>query len=84
MQQPSELQGFCLQYLGKLMGKPASDLNPDADFASLGLDSATAVALIFELEEKLQIDLAPSLMFEYPSVSRLVAHLSGLIGKKAS
>jgi phthiocerol/phenolphthiocerol synthesis type-I polyketide synthase C len=76
-----EIQRFCIEYLAKVTGKPHAVLNPEADFASLGLDSATAVSLVFELEERLAIDLAPSLMFEHPSIARLAGHLETRVTK---
>lgn len=77
----AEIQAYCIDYLATVTNQPTRVADPEADFASLGLDSATAAALIFELEERVGIDLAPSLMFEYPSTAKLSKHLYELIQK---
>ena len=41
-----------------------------------GLDSATAVALIMDLEQWLDMELTPDLLFEYPTLASLSGYLA--------
>ncbi len=59
---------------GKLELAP-EDLNPDMNFLELGADSMMAIGLIRELEEVLDIELYPTLLFEYPTINELTAYL---------
>ena len=48
-----------------------------APFASFGLDSAAAVGLVGELSEFLGRRLSATLVWDYPNISALAAHLVG-------
>jgi acyl carrier protein len=50
---------------------PSIVIGPEANFAELGLDSATSAYFIVELEEWLDTELRPELVFEYPTISAL-------------
>jgi acyl transferase domain-containing protein/NADPH:quinone reductase-like Zn-dependent oxidoreductase/acyl carrier protein len=53
----------------------ADDVDPDARFSELGLDSLVAVELKNGLEAAFQMPLAASLVFDYPSMPLLVEFL---------
>jgi acyl carrier protein len=72
----ASIQQFCADYVGRLLGTPAERIDPNVDLDSLGLDSATAVALIMSLEEWLGLELMPELLFEYPTIAALSNHLA--------
>ncbi|MEO1506831.1 MAG: beta-ketoacyl synthase N-terminal-like domain-containing protein [Cyanobacteria bacterium J06633_23] len=59
----------------RLKVKPA-DINIHDPFSSYGLDSATAVSLSGELEEWLECRLAPTLIYDYPSIDKLSQYLA--------
>jgi acyl carrier protein len=50
-------------------------------FSALGLDSVAAVALSGDLEERFGLELDPTVMFEYPTLTALLDYLQaeGLI-----
>lgn len=75
---PSEaaIREWCLAYLSRTLDAPADSLDPQAEFARLGLDSAHSVYFIVELEEWLGVELSPELLFEQPSVAALARHLA--------
>ena len=55
----------------------AETIDPRAPFSSYGLTSRSGVELVGELEQWLnRDDLSPTLLWEYPSVDALSAHLS--------
>jgi acyl transferase domain-containing protein/acyl-CoA synthetase (AMP-forming)/AMP-acid ligase II/acyl carrier protein len=57
----------------------ADELDPDMNFLELGADSMIAMALIRDIEEALEIELYPTLLFEYPSITDLCGYLHTLI-----
>jgi acyl carrier protein len=63
--------------LARLAGLPEGQLpSPDAGFFDLGLDSVTVVSLGAILERELGLRPEPTLMFEYPTLSKLAVHLA--------
>lgn len=48
----------------------------DTSFSRLGLDSAGHVQLTTVIEDYMQVEIAPTLAFDYPTVNALVNHLT--------
>ena len=76
---PSEaaIRNRCVEYLALTLGLSNDEIEPDVNFARLGLDSANSVYLIVELEEWLELELTPDLLFEHPTISDLARYLAG-------
>ena len=72
----SDIRDWCIAYLTKTVDNPAIAIGPEARFAELGLDSATSAYFIVELEEWLGTELAPELVFEYPTIAELAHHIA--------
>ena len=72
----SEIRDRCTDYLAKLLNRPAKLIDPHAKFARLGVDSATSVFLLMELEEWLAIELPTEIIFEYPTIAQLAQHVA--------
>jgi acyl carrier protein len=70
------IQDWCVNYIARIANMPVGQVDPSVEIDHFGLDSAMAVALIMELEEWLDIELAPELLFEYPTVAGLSVHLA--------
>ncbi|GAA5060456.1 acyl carrier protein [Nocardia callitridis] len=66
---------WCQQYLGTLLEVAASTIDPAADFDRLGVDSAVAVALLMEVEERYGVDLAPEDLFDNPNLDAVADYL---------
>ena len=75
---PSEpaIREWCLDYLARTLDLPRGQVAPDVEFAQLGLDSASAIHFLVELEEWLGLELTQELIFEYPTVADLARHLA--------
>ncbi|MFH8466958.1 amino acid adenylation domain-containing protein [Streptomyces sp. NPDC017991] len=63
------------ELLAQSLGVPASTVDDDAPFLSLGLDSLGAVDLVKRLERRSGRSLPATLFFEYRTVRELSAHL---------
>ncbi|WP_280351415.1 acyl carrier protein [Nocardia abscessus] len=66
---------WCTVYLGNLLEIPADAVDPAADFDRLGVDSALAVALLIEVEERYGVDLAPEDLFDNPNINAVAGYL---------
>ncbi|WP_131767716.1 acyl carrier protein [Candidatus Protofrankia californiensis] len=66
---------WCQEYVANLLEMPVEAVDPDADFDRLGIDSALAVSLLIEVEERYSVDLAPEALFENPSINAVAAYL---------
>ena len=63
------------ELLAQSLGVPASSVDDDTPFLSLGLDSLGAVDLVKRLERRIGRTLPTTLFFEYRTVRELAAHL---------
>ncbi len=69
------IASWCQEYVANLLEIPVEAVDPDADFDRLGVDSALAVSLLIEVEERYGVDLAPEALFENPSINAVAAYL---------
>lgn len=72
----AEIRDWCVEYLARTLDLPDHAVDPDVNFARLGLDSANSVYLIVELEDWLGLELTPDLVFEHPTISELSRYLA--------
>lgn len=66
---------WCQEYLAKLLEIAPESVDPAADFDRLGIDSALAVALLIEVEDRYGVDLSPEDLFENPTLDAVAAYL---------
>ena len=72
----SAIRDWCVAYLAKSLNRAAGQINPDARFARLGVDSAASVFLIVDLEEWLNIRLPAETLVQHPTINSLARHLA--------
>ncbi|MDA3648372.1 acyl carrier protein [Saccharopolyspora indica] len=66
---------WCQHYVAQLLDVPPAEIDPEADFDRLGLDSALAVSLLIEIEHEYGIDLPPEELFDNPTINAVAAYL---------
>lgn len=66
---------WCREYIADLLGTTAEALDPKADFDKLGVDSALAVSLLMEVEDRYDIELPPEALFENPTLDAVADYL---------
>jgi acyl carrier protein len=71
-----EICEWCTSYLAKQLELPVSQIDPQAEFARLGIDSATSVFFVIDLEEWLGLELPSNIAFEYSSIAELAGYLA--------
>ena len=72
----SEIQTWLVSYLAKLLENEPDEIDVTIPFDRYGLDSATAVGMTGDLEEWLEYELDPTLIYDYPTIEALAGHLS--------
>ena len=71
-----QISSFIVAWLEEQLGQ---QVNPEAEFAALGLDSLDAVRLTDALAGRLGVDELPvGVMLEHPSIPALSGHLATL------
>jgi acyl carrier protein len=83
MKDAATITDWCVSYVSRILNIPAASVDPGTPLERFGLDSATAVALIMDLEQWLDIELKPELLFEYPTLASLSTHLASLLAVEA-
>ena len=75
---------WCQEYIAGLLGTAPEAIDPDTDFDNLGVDSALAVSLLVEVEERYDVDLPPEALFENPTLRAIAAHLHAQISARVA
>jgi acyl carrier protein len=72
-----QISAFCVDRLANLLRIPKEVVDTKTKFSRLGLDSATTVYLLMDLEEKLDLELSPETLYDHPTVDNLSNYLAG-------
>ncbi|WP_293058839.1 MULTISPECIES: acyl carrier protein [unclassified Moorena] len=70
------IQAWLVSYLAEMLEIEPDEVDITLDFNDYGLDSSAAVGITGDLEEWLKQELAPTLLYDYPSVESLAQHLA--------
>ncbi len=62
--------------ISSITGRRANEIRLDQPFLEMGIESLQAVQIIASISNKIGRELEPTLLFDYPTVSRLAAYLS--------
>src|ERR1700712_4549859 len=71
--QETELVEWLCEAVGEVLERPADEVDPEVPLTELGLSSRDGVGLVGELEDHLDRDIDPTIVFETPTIS-LLAH----------
>ncbi len=71
-----EIQDWIINYLAELLGIKPDRIDVTVPFDRYGIDSSAAIGLIGDLQRYLEIDLDPTVIYNYPSVEALVQYLT--------
>lgn len=74
----SPTERLILELIATALERPADEIDRNAPFVDLGLDSVRSVELAAGLSDRLGIELAATILWDHPSVRRLAEHLDGV------
>ncbi|MEL6880505.1 MAG: SDR family NAD(P)-dependent oxidoreductase, partial [Cyanobacteria bacterium J06607_10] len=78
------LESFVCRQICQILGFSPDELDMEAGFFDLGMDSLTALELKNSLETAVGLSLPSTLAFDYPTVEALIAYLSTQLIEPAS
>lgn len=67
---------WCRGYIAGLLEVPAESVDLDTGFDRLGVDSAIAVSLLIEVEERYGVELPAEALFDNPTLNAVAEYLS--------
>ncbi len=73
-----QLHDWMKTKIGELVNTPAHRIQVHKEFNAFGMDSMAAIQLSNDLSTLLNRDVPPNLVYDYPSIAQLSAHLLGL------
>jgi acyl carrier protein len=75
-----EIQEWLVFYLSQVIEIRPEKIDVTKSFEQYGLDSSAAVVMIGDLEERLGIQLDPTLAYDYPTIESLAKYIVDAIG----
>ncbi len=72
----SDIQDWLVSYLADLLEVEPEEVDINTTFARYGLDSSAAVVIAGDLEDFLGIELEPTLLYDYPTITELAKNLA--------
>ena len=69
------IEDWLVNYLVELLEVKPEDIDMETPFDRYGLDSSVAVALTGDLEDWLEVDIDPTIIYDYPTIKSLVEYL---------
>lgn len=67
---------WCRGYLAELLEVPVESIGLETGFDRLGVDSAIAVSLLIEVEERYGVELPAESLFDNPNLDAVAGYLS--------
>ncbi|MCP2274697.1 Acyl carrier protein [Nocardia amikacinitolerans] len=64
------------------LDRSARDIDPTLPLAELGLDSVSAVNICGEIEDEWDLDLDPTIVFEYPTILDLAVYITDQVADR--
>lgn len=72
----AELERWMTEYLAGVLHTTPDQIDTSAPFDRFALDSVQAVGMTGDLEEWLGYRIDPMVLYDYPTIERLAAHLA--------
>ncbi len=82
MSRQQRIENWLVQAVAEELEKPPESIEKEVPLSEMGLDSVSAVALTGELEDWLEQEVDPTLIFDYPTIRALAAHLCSTDAEK--
>lgn len=79
---PDGLRAWLTGCVAQYLRRPENEIDPTVRLADYGLDSVYALALCGDLETHLNMRLSETLVWDYPTIDELIAHLTELVAAR--
>jgi acyl carrier protein len=68
--------------LASYLEVPATAIDPMVPLAEMGVDSVHAVSLVGDVEAHFDIDVDPTLIFDYPTLAHIAEFIDGAVAEE--
>jgi acyl carrier protein len=68
--------------LASYLEAPATAIDPMRPLAELGVDSVHAVSLVGDVEEHFDIDVDPTMIFDYPTLAHIAEYIDEAVAEQ--
>jgi acyl carrier protein len=72
---PGRLRDWILDWLAKELKIARTEINPQENLLKYGIDSVIAIMFVGDLEDQLGLRLSPTLVWDFPTVDKIVDEL---------
>lgn len=73
---PTTVHEWLIERVADYTDRAPHQVDPTVPLAELGLDSVSAVSLCGEIEDRWTLDVDPTLVFDFPTITDIAAHLT--------
>ena len=70
--------------LASYLELPATAIDPVVPLAEMGVDSVHAVGLVGDVEMHFDIDVEPTMIFDYPTLSHIADYISAAVAEQSA
>jgi acyl carrier protein len=75
----TELHQWVIKRVAEYCRCKVGDIDPDASFTQYGMDSVYALALVGDIEDRLEQPVIATAIWDYPTVNKLVEFVQSLL-----
>lgn len=72
----SPISEWLIDRVALLLKVDAAEIDPSLPLAELGIDSVGAVSLVGEVEDEWQLDVDPTMIFDYPTIDDIAVYIA--------
>ncbi|WP_433733211.1 acyl carrier protein [Nocardia sp. CA-129566] len=80
---PTVIEGWLVTRVADYTDRAPHHVDPTVPVAELGLDSVSAVSLCGEIEDRWQVDIDPTVVFDYPTIADIAEYLAAELTEAA-
>jgi acyl carrier protein len=74
-QQAAPIKQFLIERIAYYLECPVDDVDPTVPLAETGMDSVSGTSLCGDVEDRFDINVDPTLVYEYPTVDDIVGFI---------
>ncbi len=75
-QREEEIRRWLTERVAYYLERPVDDVDPSVPLAEAGFSSVSAVSLCGDVEDRFEINVDPTMVFDYPTVADIVAFIA--------
>jgi acyl carrier protein len=77
-----DVRDWLAERVAAYLERDVRDLDPDARFTDLGLDSVYSLTLCGDIEDRYGLMVEPTVAWDHPTVTLLAGHLAGQLAAR--